>query len=93
MSWTEHLTLPVVLAPMFRVCGPELVIAASRAGIAGSFPTANCRTSEELGEWVAQIKTALADEPQPRPWGANLIIKHDAARQTSRCCWPTGRTS
>ena len=76
MSWTEHLTLPVVLAPMFRVCGPELVIAASRAGIAGSFPTANCRTSEELGEWVAQIKAGLADEPQPRPWGANLIIKH-----------------
>lgn len=76
MTWTERLTLPVVLAPMFRVCGPELVIAAARAGIAGSFPTANCRSTTELGEWVGEIAAALASDDRRLPWGANLIIKH-----------------
>ena len=33
---------------MFLVSGPALVKAACRAGVIGSFPTANCRTVEEL---------------------------------------------
>jgi nitronate monooxygenase len=41
----DRLRLPVIAAPMFLVSGPEMVIAASRAGVAGSFPAANCRTS------------------------------------------------
>ena len=35
------LRLPVVAAPMFLVSGPELVVAAARAGILGAFPTQN----------------------------------------------------
>ena len=37
--------LPVFAAPMFLVSGPELVVAACEAGIAGAFPTPNCRTA------------------------------------------------
>ena len=44
------LRLPVVAAPMFLVSGPELVVAAARAGILGAFPTQNCRTPEQLAE-------------------------------------------
>ena len=56
-----NLRLPVIAAPMFLVSGPELVIAACRAGIVGSFPTPNCRTAEELDGWMATITHALAD--------------------------------
>jgi nitronate monooxygenase len=44
----NRLRLPLIAAPMFLVSGPALVKAACRAGIIGSFPTANCRTVEEL---------------------------------------------
>src|SRR6185312_14643051 len=44
----SRLTLPLIAAPMFLVSGPALVIAACRAGVIGSFPTANCRTVAEL---------------------------------------------
>ena len=40
---------------MFLVSGPALVKAACRAGVIGSFPTANCRTVEELDRWLADM--------------------------------------
>ena len=65
------LKLPVFCAPMFLVSGPELVIAACRAGIAGSFPATNARTPEELEQWMATISDALT--PEDAPWVMNLI--------------------
>ena len=44
----RKLRLPVMAAPMFLVSGPDMVIAAPRSGIAGAFPTPNCRTADEL---------------------------------------------
>lgn len=84
------LRLPVFAAPMFLVSGPELVIAACRAGIVGSFPAPNVRTVEELDVWLATITTALdepADSPWPQaPWALNLVthrtnprLPHDLA--------------
>jgi nitronate monooxygenase len=58
---------------MFLVSGPELVIAASRAGIIGSFPTPNCRTVEELDVWLTQITTELGTGVDAPPWALNLI--------------------
>ncbi|ANP44822.1 NAD(P)H-dependent flavin oxidoreductase [Candidatus Viadribacter manganicus] len=71
MSAFPKVRLPVFCAPMFLVSGPELVIAACKAGIAGAFPTPNTRTSEELEAWMGQITDALA--PGDGPWVANLI--------------------
>ena len=34
----SRMVLPVIAAPMFLVSGPELVIAACKAGVIGSFP-------------------------------------------------------
>ena len=42
----ENLTLPIIAAPMFLVSGPDLVIAAARAGIIGTIPALNQRTTE-----------------------------------------------
>jgi nitronate monooxygenase len=74
-----RLRLPVFAAPMFLVSGPELVIAACKAGIVGAFPTPNCRTTATLDEWMTQINTALAaaatqpSEHPVAPWALNLI--------------------
>lgn len=72
--------LPVFCAPMFLVTGPELVIAACKAGIAGAFPTPNTRTSEELDSWMGEITGALA--PGDGPWVANLITHSTNTRLT-----------
>lgn len=71
MSFPHKMRLPVFCAPMFLVTGPELVIAACKAGIAGAFPTPNTRTTEELDAWMGEITGALA--PGDGPWVANLI--------------------
>ena len=70
--------LPVFCAPMFLVTGPELVIAACKAGIAGAFPTPNTRATAELDAWMSEITGALA--PGDGPWAANLITHSTNAR-------------
>ncbi|MEC7259271.1 MAG: nitronate monooxygenase [Pseudomonadota bacterium] len=65
------LSLPVIAAPMFLVSGPDMVIAACRAGIIGAFPTLNARTPGDLDSWLARIK---ADTKGAAPFAANLIL-------------------
>jgi nitronate monooxygenase len=70
-DFMARLRLPVVVAPMFLVSGPEMVIAACKAGLVGSFPAPNCRTAEELDAWMTQISAAVG--PEDAPWAANLV--------------------
>lgn len=79
-DFLSRLRLPVVAAPMFLASGPDLVIAASRAGIVGSFPTPNCRTVEELDAWLTQITSALGTGDEAPPWAMNLITHSTNAR-------------
>lgn len=71
--------VPVVAAPMFLVSGPDLVLAACKAGVIGAFPTPNCRTIADLDAWMRQITdglaTAKAADASARiaPWAVNLI--------------------
>jgi nitronate monooxygenase len=69
------LRLPVIAAPLFIVSGNDLVIAACKAGIVGTFPSLNARTAEELRDRLAKIHAALAEpaERKPAPFGVNLI--------------------
>ncbi|HTG23116.1 MAG TPA: nitronate monooxygenase family protein [Reyranella sp.] len=81
----SRLRLPLIAAPMFLVSGPALVKAACRAGIIGSFPTANCRTVEELDGWLADMSDDLlraADEAghAPPPLCPNLIVHRSNPR-------------
>lgn len=73
-KFTGKLKLPVVCAPMFLVSGPEIVIQACKSGIVGTFPALNQRTSEGFEEWLNEIETALADQPDAAPYGVNLIV-------------------
>jgi len=81
----SRLRLPLIAAPMFLVSGPALVKAACRAGIIGSFPTANCRTVEELDGWLADMSDDLlraADETGRAlpPLCPNLIVHRSNPR-------------
>lgn len=81
-----NLRLPVVAAPMFLISGPELVVAACKAGIVGAFPTPNARPIDVLDEWMRQITEglALAREAQGAdsvaPWCANLVTHSSNTR-------------
>lgn len=68
----RRLRLPLVTAPMLHVSGPELVIAACRAGVMGAFPTANAALGEGLDEWLARIQGALG--PEDAPCCPNIIL-------------------
>ncbi len=85
VSLKSRLTLPLIAAPMFLVSGPALVKAACRSGVIGSFPTANCRTVEELDRWLADMVDDLkraADETGrvPAPLCPNLIVHRSNTR-------------
>jgi len=84
-SLKSRLSLPLIAAPMFLVSGPALVTAACRAGVIGSFPTANCRSVEELDRWLADMADDLeraADESgrPPAPLCPNLIVHRSNTR-------------
>jgi nitronate monooxygenase len=81
----SRLRLPLIAAPMFLVSGPALVTAACRGGVVGSFPTANCRTGDELDRWLSGMADDLkraADETgrAPAPICPNLIVHRSNPR-------------
>jgi nitronate monooxygenase len=69
-----RLSVPAFAAPMFLVSGPDLVIAACKAGVIGSFPTLNARPVPVLEEWLKRIQSELNDAGTNAPWAANLIV-------------------
>ncbi len=73
------LSIPVVAAPMFLASGPKLVTECCKAGVVGSFPALNQRSSEGLDQWLTEISTELKRYGeqtgiQPAPYGVNLIV-------------------
>jgi nitronate monooxygenase len=77
----DVLRLPLIAAPMLRISGPDLVVAACRAGIVGAFPTLNPKLVPAQGglhDWLCDIRRGLEADP-----GAfalvcpNLIMKSE----------------
>lgn len=68
------LRLPVIVAPMFLISGPDLVIAAGKAGVLGAFPAPNARSMEDLAAWLERIENALAASGRPGQWAMNMIV-------------------
>lgn len=81
-----NLELPLVAAPMFLTSGPELVIECCKAGVVGTFPALNQRSSEGFEDWLQTIQGSLAQyreaHPDKRvaPFGVNLIAHRSNAR-------------
>ena len=80
------LRVPVFAAPMFLISGPELVLAACKAGIIGAFPTPNARPLATLDAWMRDITEGLArardEQPEATigPWCANLVTHSSNTR-------------
>lgn len=74
----NRLRLPLVAAPMFLVSGPDLVVAACRSGVIGSFPFPNARGIADLRLWLDRLKTELGTDDAP--WAANLMVHPSYAR-------------
>ena len=79
-NFIKKLRLPIIQSPMFIVSNARLVIASSRAGIVGSFPTANSRTLEALDESFSEITAALGTGKDALPWAVNIIVSKMYAR-------------
>ena len=69
---SSRLSLPLVAAPMTGVSGPDLVVAACRNGVIGSFPTHNAATVDELDGWLSDMASALGQEAAPI--APNLVV-------------------
>lgn len=78
---STRLQLPLIAAPMLGVSGPNLVIAACRAGVIGAFPTINASLNAGdpgLDAWLDQIMGAL--DVTAAPVCPNLVMRtHDLA--------------
>lgn len=70
----KGLQIPAIASPMFLVSGPDLVIETSRAGVVGTFPALNQRSTAGYGEWLDRIAAGLENAPGAAPWGVNLIV-------------------
>lgn len=73
------LQLPAVAAPMFLASGPELVIETCKAGMVGTFPALNQRTSDGFEDWLNTINSALSEfetstGKKAAPFAVNLIV-------------------
>jgi len=71
-SIKNRLTLPAIAAPMFLVSGPDLVIATCKAGVIGSFPAMNARTSTEFADWMTKIIEETG--PYAAPYAVNFPL-------------------
>jgi nitronate monooxygenase len=79
------LTAPVIAAPMFLVSGPDLVVETCRAGMVGTFPALNQRTTEGYEAWLTEIqeRIAAAEAENGRklpPFGVNLVVHKSNSR-------------
>jgi nitronate monooxygenase len=69
-----NLILPIIAAPMFLISGPDLVIAAAKAGIIGAFPAPNARTIDDLKIWLTRITRELGAVKRADCWAINMIV-------------------
>jgi len=74
MDLYAGLKLPVIVAPMFLISGPDLVIAAGKAGLIGAFPAPNARHIEDLAAWLPRIEGELTAAGRPGQWAINIIV-------------------
>jgi nitronate monooxygenase len=77
----SKLRLPLIVSPMFLVSGVDLVVACCKAGVVGSFPALNARSTEAFEAMIVQIQDELAaySEANPTayvaPFAVNVTIR------------------
>lgn len=84
-AFEGRLAIPAIAAPMFLVSNPDLVVECCRAGIVGTFPALNQRTSEGYEAWLVEIRERLERIEREKgrevaPFGVNLIVHRSNPR-------------
>lgn len=84
-AFEGRLAIPAIAAPMFLVSNPDLVVECCRAGIVGTFPALNQRTSEGYEAWLVEIRERLEriereEGRKVAPFGVNLIVHRSNPR-------------
>jgi nitronate monooxygenase len=79
VQFQGRLSVPAVAAPMFLVSNPDLVVETCRAGIIGTFPALNNRSSGAYEAWLVEIRERLERIERDTgrrcaPFGVNLIV-------------------
>lgn len=79
VQFQGRLSIPAVAAPMFLVSNPDLVVETCRAGIVGTFPALNQRSTADYETWLVEIRERLdrIERDTGRmvtPFGVNLIV-------------------
>lgn len=70
----DRLRLPALVAPMFLISNPDLVVESCKSGLLGAFPALNQRSSAGFEAWLDEIEERLAPFPEAAPYAANLIV-------------------
>lgn len=79
-AFDGRLKVPAIASPMFLASGPDLVVATCRAGVIGTFPALNQRTTDGYGEWLSEIEDRLSGHADAAPYGVNLIVHRSNTR-------------
>jgi nitronate monooxygenase len=66
---------PIIMAPMFLVSNPKMIIEGLKCGITGAIPALNYKTDGELRNAIYEIKNA-----SNKPFGINLIVNKSNPR-------------
>lgn len=73
-TFDDRLSLPLIAAPMTGVSGVDLVVAACRNGVIGSFPTHNAGSLDNLDRWLGEMTDALRYSGRVAPIAPNLVV-------------------
>ena len=73
-----NMVLPAIAVPMSLVSNPDTVIASCKAGVMGSFPASNARTTADLRDWFTQITSSI--DESDAPWALNMITHNSYGR-------------
>jgi nitronate monooxygenase len=79
-SLSTNLRLPAIVAPMFLTSGPDLVVECCKAGLIGTFPALNQRSTDGFVTWIEEIETRLAAVGNAAAYGVNLIVHRSNPR-------------
>jgi len=77
-AFAARLKLPAIAAPMFLISGPDLVVEVCKAGLVGTFPALNQRTTEGYEDWLDEIEGRLPTDAAP--YGVNLVVHRSNPR-------------
>lgn len=78
-DFAGRLQLPAIAGPLFLISGPDLVIGCCKAGVVGSFPSLNARTTDLLDQWLTRI-AAETRVSGAAPYAVNLIVHKSNVR-------------